>query len=757
MDFVKPIGKFEPLPNLLHIGYEEARRLMGEDPAEGPVSRVMDWAYHQDDDHLRIIHIRDWHDANDHTAADHLRHFGAHCLQNTEGARFAFDEPSNHGKRVTVISSPSLNDFAGTPLASILDPFAGQPLRVGLMGVWTEAKITFLAYELRTRYSSFHVAVCSALTASSSRGQHFVSLDQLEKLLGVKVFPSIGLFLEFLGGSAQPLPTAGSGDPSLPRVEFDGEANLSPVDLQLARYLFRDSRSVKFRRLDGGFSGNVVMGTQSTDLFGHEQVTHVIKIGPQAAIGRERTAFERIESVLGNNAPRITEFADLGDRGAIKYRYASMGKGSSTTFQKLYASGLPMEKVKSILRTVFCDQLGRFYAAASPEKCNLLEHYWFSSKWSPNVRQRVEALIGGPASGETLRFPDGTEFPNVCRFYEQELDRLPQNRSDTTYFAYVHGDLNGANIIVDNHENVWLIDFFHTSRCHVLKDLIKLENDLLYIFTPVADEADFEQALSLSRLLMQVEDLGRPLPDWETTGLRRSQFQRAHETLCFLRSLYPDLVHSDRDPLQLYIGMMRYAMHTLSFDESSLFQRKWALYTGALCGEQIVERLGRVGPLRIAWLDERQTQPGRVGLTLLPGRRDYDRNLATDIEVLKKEGVTHVVSLLTEEEMKDYGIPNLIAVYEAAGLKSWHIPIVDQRVSSREEMAALTEKICLVVRQGGRVAMHCVGGLGRSGMAAACFLKRQGLSTDEAMREVRRVRSARAIETKLQEDFVREF
>ena len=28
--------------------------------------------------------------------------------------------------------------------------------------------------------------------------------------------------------------------------------------------------------------------------------------------------------------------------------------------------------------------------------------------------------------------------------------------------AWVHGDLNGANIILDAQGNVWLIDFFHT-------------------------------------------------------------------------------------------------------------------------------------------------------------------------------------------------------------------------------------------------------------------------------------------------------
>ena len=74
-DFVKPVARHERLPNLLHIGYEEALRLMGDNPAEGPVARVMQWAYAQPDEALKLIHIRDWHDAMD------LRQMGCEYVQ----------------------------------------------------------------------------------------------------------------------------------------------------------------------------------------------------------------------------------------------------------------------------------------------------------------------------------------------------------------------------------------------------------------------------------------------------------------------------------------------------------------------------------------------------------------------------------------------------------------------------------------------------------------------------------------------------
>jgi protein-tyrosine phosphatase/nicotinamidase-related amidase len=755
-DFVQPLGRYDPLPNMLHVGFDEARRLMGETPDEGPVALTMKWAYEQPADKLSIVHIRDWHDPADPFQAEHLRQFGPHCLKETEGAAFAFAEIDTE-RPLTVINSLNLNDFVGTELDQVLAPFEGQPVKVGLMGVWTEAKITFLAYDLRSRYPQFQLAVCSALTASSSRAHHFMALEQLSRLLGVTIYPSIGEFTRFLSGAPVDIPLPVPSHAGRPEIVFKGEAAVGETDRNLIRYLFRDCRRVELNVLDGGFSGNLVLGSESIDLHGHRQAPHVVKIGPQGPIGQERTAFEQIESVLGNNAPRITEFADSGERGGLKYRYAAMGGGFSTTFQKLYMGGLSRDKIEQHLTAVFKEQLGRLYSAATLERCNLLEYYAFSPEWASSVRSKVETLTGAPADGPLLRLANGREVPNICLFYEQELAELLPLATGSSYFSYIHGDLNGANIIVDAHDNVWLIDFFHTHRGHILKDLIKLENDLLYIFTPVNDVSDLEEALRLSDYLLQVQDLGRPLPEVEATGLTHPAMRRAYETARFMRSFYPELVQEDRNALQLLIGQLRYAVHTLSFDESNYWQRQWALYTAALCRTRIVNQLRQQGPLRIDWLDQRYTGPGQLGLTILPGRRDYSRSLADDVSTLKAAGVSHVVCLLTEDEFVTYGVDELLNAYAQAGFQTRHRPILDQGVCSPAEMAELVQWIDDQLADGANVLIHCVGGLGRSGLVSACYLKSKGLSAADAIAEVRRTRSPRAIETEGQEMFVQGF
>lgn len=769
-DFVKPIQRHESLPNALHIGPEEARRLMGEIPSEGPVARIMEWAYGLPDETLKLIHLRDWHDSLDLKQMDHLTHFGLHCEADTPGAAFAFPVPENHGKAVGIVNTPTLNDFFETPLAEMLEPLAAsastdQKLRVGLMGVWTEAKITYLAYELSSRYPQFELGVCSALTAGASRAQHFVALENMQKLLGVKVFHSLAAFVRFLGGQSIELPLTGWKASTRPVLVLNSLPTLDEADSQLVRYLFRDSRVVKLQRLSGGYSGNEVLGSQSSDQYGHRQVSHVVKIGWHHLLGKERVAFEQIESVLGNNAPRIVDFVEQGDRAALKYRYASMSNSFSQTFQSLYQTreDLNEEALDKLLYTVFVEQLGRLYAGAQYERQDLLDYYEFSSEKAASVRRLMDPLVSGDVTtGSSLRLkdlPKAPEMPNLSLFYEKTLPRLQAAKPATgCYMSFVHGDLNGANIVVDDHENVWLIDFFHAHRGHVLRDLIKLENDLLYLMTPLESDEALLEAMELSKFLMQVDDLRKPLPTLDLLPLEDPHLRRAYRTLCTLRSFYSELIHSDRNPLQLFVGQLRYAAHTLSFPEASERQKKWALYTATLCAQEIEARMQtQQGELWVSWLSRLRTAPGRLGMTLLPGRRDRHRVLKDDLASLKREGVTHIVPLLGHEEMADYGVPELLKQYQEAGFETYHLPIVDQGVTSQDEMYQVIEWVQQALSEKGNVLLHCVGGLGRSGMVAASYLRSKGIPVHQALAEVRSVRSPRAIETREQEEFVARF
>ncbi|TGN19437.1 isochorismatase family protein [Leptospira idonii] len=761
-DFTSLLDKYDPIPNALHVGYAEANRLLGEMIEDGPVHSLVEWAYQTNPKQLKIVHIRDWHDPDAESQKDHLQQFGDHCLKHTKGAEFVFESLiQKYPDRHSLVDASGLNDFVDTNLEEVLRPYRGKKMKVGITGVWTEAKVTFLAYDLKTRYPEFEVAVCSALTASSSLSMHFIALDQLKQILGVRVYPSIGAFTQFLTGSQPDLEKKiiTHSRISSDRFKLDPKYPISDADQKILLYLFRDCKEAEFKTLDGGFSGNVVLKSKSVDAFGHIQVPCVVKIGGRDLIAKERTSFERIQEVLGNNAPSIVDFCELGERGAIKYRYAAMLDGNVRTFQKMFAENSSPEKIDAVLNVVFGQQLGRLYEAGSSEKLNLLEYYDFQPKYAKGVRSRVEALLGSPQTDSRIEIIPGVSVPNPCLFYENDLIRLREYNAVNHNLAYVHGDLNGANIILDAQDNVWMIDFFHTHRGHILRDLLKLENDILYIFTKIETEEELKEALVLSGILIGQEDLGIKLPFEVPSVLKNPKLQKAYRVIAKLRSFYPGLVKLDRDPYQMHVGLLRYAMHTLAFDESNDIQRKWALHSGTLLIEKVKEYIQRSKTLRIDFLKPSETKhPAlvqNIGLTILPGRKDRGRVLEDDMEEMKKQGITHVISLITEQEYADYGVSDMKSEYVNAGFLPHYLPTLDQRVPSLPELQKTILWMDEALQKQGKILIHCVGGLGRSGTLAAAYLMwKEKMNSKEAIQKIRESRSERAIESREQEKFL---
>ena len=181
---------------------------------------------------------------------------------------------------------------------------------------------------------------------------------------------------------------------------------------------------------------------------------------------------------------------------------------------------------------------------------------------------------------------------------------------------------------------------------------------------------------------------------------------------------------------------------------------------------------------------------GRFGMTILPGRRcngvtaKHPRDLARDAATLAALGVDVFVLLVEDHELTACGVPAFITTLGDHGIPVIRFPIVDHGTpndrstadhapSHRPDsvgpdpdpdpdpgniaaFAAVVREIQSRLRAGQTLGVSCHGGLGRTGMLAACLLKDAGLNADVAIAAVRRSRPG-AIETVGQEAFVRDW
>jgi protein-tyrosine phosphatase len=176
-------------------------------------------------------------------------------------------------------------------------------------------------------------------------------------------------------------------------------------------------------------------------------------------------------------------------------------------------------------------------------------------------------------------------------------------------------------------------------------------------------------------------------------------------------------------------------------------------------------------PLRIA---ELSLGKGRIGLTLCPGKKDKEamtgpcwRSMSADLQVVKEwcaQGAGIVVTLMEDFELKQLQVTGIGDAVRELGLRWWHMPVKDQYPLDWEDPPQWDRWTlnCALLRHflhsGGRVLIHCRGGLGRTGTLAARLLMEEDKSMDweSAIRKVRTVRS-HAIETNEQENYLREF
>lgn len=100
---------------------------------------------------------------------------------------------------------------------------------------------------------------------------------------------------------------------------------------------------------------------------------------------------------------------------------------------------------------------------------------------------------------------------------------------------------------------------------------------------------------------------------------------------------------------------------------------------------------------------------------------------------LQEGGVTDVICLLSKSEAARWSLPRKYA--DLFG--TYHLPIRDRHLPDQTSLAATIQEMEVRTANGGKVALHCNAGLGRTGIVGAAWLTSQyGYQPQDAVNRV---------------------
>src|SRR5262249_53571034 len=99
---------------------------------------------------------------------------------------------------------------------------------------------------------------------------------------------------------------------------------------------------------------------------------------------------------------------------------------------------------------------------------------------------------------------------------------------------------------------------------------------------------------------------------------------------------------------------------------------------------------------------------------------------------LRQHGIELILSLTEDPPRRDW--------VNDAGLLVFHVPMQDMEPPAQEDLDRCISAIQRANDRQMGVAIHCTAGLGRTGVVIACFFVSKGLTAQNAIARVRRLR-----------------
>lgn len=216
----------------------------------------------------------------------------------------------------------------------------------------------------------------------------------------------------------------------------------------------------------------------------------IVKIARREKIQKEVENFEKYirGRLVGNHVPRLESSVELWDIGGIKLSYVN---SIEVTFAN-FVSTQPIEKIEESLKNFFLHTWSDHYKKAKEERdislfslyCWVWDRDWVSRAKKAELPD-ASALMP-PHLWQLAHKHNPLEWLKLIA--ENEGSEHDSSMVKETRVAVTHGDLHADNLLIDDTQHGWVVDFERSGEGHALQDFIELEADIITRIACARDE-----------------------------------------------------------------------------------------------------------------------------------------------------------------------------------------------------------------------------------------------------------------------------
>lgn len=323
-----------------------------------------------------------------------------------------------------------------------------------------------------------------------------VAFDFLEKNEFNKLLPTIEkafvtaakvnpqLHIEFVGGLTMPFLKNS--------IECLQATDLQAASVEISDLLqriFHKAQKIQVAPMNGGHSSaSVVRVTPFARNIAQAAV--VVKFNQRSKADIESQNYVQYVSDYVGGARRTLQldFRSTARLGGISYSFVGAQTGQFRRFNQVYAQS-SVKSIKQVLTNLFQETCYPWYTqtlSPNPTPQSLGADYkkWLRlhpSKIARAAKDTVEqsdrmlefTRPGKPTQSDIFFGDRGVNLQNP----------LPLSQAALAYsgpYSLTHGDLHEGNVLVDNYNQTWLIDFYHTGPAHPVRDFAILESAIKF-------------------------------------------------------------------------------------------------------------------------------------------------------------------------------------------------------------------------------------------------------------------------------------